>query len=264
MELAQISSPVLTTMLAAVLIGVIGSVAAVWITSVKLKARIAAVTLGITGYIIADLFLRSWFMQAVSADNLRTRELLYQLVLALTIVLFEELVRCFITAVILKNKATDENAITFGVSWGAVECRISLGLIYMSYYLSAKTINAGNFEILSESELADLKIASEYLSYVSPLSVILDVIKAAAGVVMQVFYTFVIMRGVANKTLPFCIALTAIVHFLYIYIPTLLILLPAGLIISALFCSLCATMLIYYMREAFRRAKFYADPRNQI
>ena len=62
----------------------------------------------------------------------------------------------------------------------------------------------------------------------------------------------------------FCIGLVSVVHLRYIYIPTLLILLPAGLIISTLFCTVAATLLFYYMREAYRRAKYYTDPKNQI
>ena len=264
MELTQIPSQVINAMMAALLIGIIGPIAAAWITSAKLKTRLSPVFLGITGYILAELFLRTWFLQTISANSLRDKELLYQLVLAVSTVVFEELVRWLLVRFVYKNRATDEYACSLGVSWGAMECLITLGLVYLSYYMSAKTINAGNFTMLTEQEFSDLKATHEYISMFTGLSVILEIVKAVAGVIMQVFYTFIITRGVANKSEGFCITLASVVHLLYIYMPTLLMLLPAGLIIATLFCSVSATLLLYYMREAIRRAKYYKKPDNQI
>lgn len=267
MELTQVSAPVLNTMIFAALIGILGPIIAAWVSAVKFKTKVSPIFLGISGYIISELFIRSGLLQALSGTaffkGIREIELLYQLFLAVTIVVFEELVRWLIMRFAFNKRANDEYACSFGVSWGAVECLITLGLVYFSYYMTAKTINAGNYGILSEVELADLTEASKYIATLSPLSIVLDIIKGVAGMVMQVFYTFVITRGIVNKTTPFCLGLAAIVHLLYIYVPTLLILLPAGLIISTLFCSLCATLLLYYMKEAMRRAKYYKDQKNQ-
>ena len=263
MELTQVSVPVLNTMIFAALLGILGPIIAAWISASKFKTKVSPIFLGISGYIVSELFLRSGFLQAISKTSffgsMRNIELLYQLFLAVTIVIFEEFIRWLIMRFIFNKRASDEYACSFGISWGAIECLITLGLVYFSYYMTAKTINAGNFEILSELEMADLTEASAYIATLSPLSIVLDIIKGAAGMVMQVFYTFVITRGIINKTTPFCLGLAAVIHLLYIYIPTLLILLPAGLIISTLFCSLCATLLFYYMKEAMRRAKYYKN-----
>ena len=268
MELTQVSAPVMNTMMLAVLVGLIGPVAAAWIAAAKFKTRLLPTIMGLFGYILAAFFLRSMLLSAISQTAfftaLRENELLYQLFLAFTLVLFEELVRFLILRFVFKNRTSDENGFSMGISWGATECLITLGLVYFSYYMTGRTLNAGNFEVLSEAELADLKDGVAYLALLSPLSIVLDIIKGIAGIIMQVFYTFVLMRGVKNNTSLFCIGLVSVVHLLYIYIPTLLILLPAGLIISTLFCTVAATLLFYYMREAYRRAKYYTDPKNQI
>ena len=266
MELTQVSAPVMNTMMLAVLVGLLGPVAAAWIAAAKLKTKLSPIFLGLSGYIIAAFFLRSVTLSALSSTPffaaLKENELVYQLFLAVTIVIFEELVRLLLLRFAFSKRANDENSITFGVSWGATECLITLGLVYFSYYMTGRTLNAGNFEIFTETELADLKEGAAYLAILSPLSIVLDIIKAIAGVIMQVFYSFVIMRGVINHSIPFCLGLVIVVHLLYIYIPTLLILLPAGLIISTLFCSIAGTLLLYYVREAYRRGKFYSDPKN--
>ncbi len=268
MELTQVSAPVMNTMMFAVLVGFIVPAAAAWIASAKLKTRISPIVIGISGYIISALFLRSTFLSVLSGTaffvSLRENELLYQLFLAVTLVLFEELVRYLLLRFVFGKRASDEYAVSFGISWGAVECIITLGLFYFSYYMVGRTLNAGNFDVLTDAELADLKDGVAYLATMSPLSIVLDIIKALAGIIMQVFYSFVLMRGVMNRTSPFCILLVCVVHLLYLYIPTLLILLPAGLIISTLFCSIAATLLFYYMREAYRRGKYYTDPGNRL
>ena len=266
MELTQVSAPVMNTMMLAVLVGLIGPVAAAWIAAAKLKTKLSPIFLGISGYIIAAFLLRSLVLSALSHTAfftaLEENELLYQLFLAVTIVIFEEIVRLLLIRFVYNKRANDEYGIALGVSWGATECLITLGLVYFSYYMTGRTLNAGNFEIFTEAEMADLKEGVAFLALLSPLSIVLDIIKAIAGVVMQVFYSFVITRGVMNHSLPFCLGLVCVVHLLYIYIPTLLILLPAGLIISTLFCSVSATFLMYYVREAYRRGKYYSDPKN--
>ncbi len=266
MELTQVSAPVMNTMMLAVLVGLIGPVAAAWIAAAKLKTRLSPVFLGLSGYIIAAFFLRSIVLSALSGTDffavLQNNELLYQLFLAFTIVIFEEITRLLLIRFVYNKKANDEYGIVFGVSWGATECLITLGLVYFSYYMTGRTLNAGNFEIFTEAEMADLKEGVAFLALLSPLSIVLDIIKAIAGVIMQVFYSFVLTRGVMNHSIPFCLGLVCVVHLLYIYVPTLLILLPAGLIVSTLFCSVAATLLMYYLREAYRRGKYYNDPKN--
>jgi len=268
MELTQVSNPVLNTMIFAAIIGCIAPILIAWASAYKFKTKVAPIFMGVFGFFLADMLLRTGLLQSMEGSGfltwLRKYELLYELFLAITIVVFEEIVRYLFMRFIFKNRATDGYAVSFGISWGGIEALITLGLVYFSYYMTAKTINAGNYEVLSALEFEDLKIAAEYIATLSPLSIVLDVLKAAAGIVMQVFYTFVITRGVANKTSLFCIGLTSVVHLLYVYIPTLLILLPAGLIISTLFCTICATLLLYYMKEAIRRAAYYKDPKNML
>ncbi|MBE6936454.1 MAG: YhfC family intramembrane metalloprotease [Ruminococcaceae bacterium] len=254
-----IPSTNVTVMMIVAVVCILGPLLAAVIAAVRFRTGPMPILMGVLVYVMAQLLVRTPLLNLVFSlpgfsAFMETHPVWNDFLLSFTTAVVEELARWAAFLFVMKQRYDDHNAIAYGIGHGGAEVILTAGFAYVGYYFMAQSVNV-SFNTTVDPEFSEqLMIASENLLKISPRDMFLTIIMQAAAVCMHVLYSFLIVRGIMNKSSVITVPLAIAAHFFYLLLQSLLTLLPEGIIWKAFFSGAVATCAVYYLLEARRRA----------
>ncbi len=259
MEMTAIAPANVTFMSIVAVACILGPVVAAIIAAVRFRSGPMPILIGVLAYLLCQLVVRTPFLNLLYAipgfgTFMDAHGIFRDFIFSLTTAVIEEAGRWAIFFFVLKKRVNDYSAITYGIGHGGAEVVMHYGLAYILNYTYAQSINLSLEEPL-EAELMDiLNDVYPSLAALTARDMLLTIVIAAAAVCMHVMYTFIIARGVRYGTTKICLPLAMGMHFLYVFLSSLIGRMPDGILWQALFAAAVAAACIYYLLEARRRA----------
>lgn len=259
MDMIAIPPANVTYMSVVAVVCILGPIIAAIIAAVRFKSGPMPILIGALIYVISQLLIRTPLLNLLYGvpgvgDFMASHGVFNDFILSLTTAIVEELARWAAFFLVLKKRVNDYSAITYGIGHGGAEVIMVAGLAYVNHYLTAQAINLSFTSPFEADVMADLAAASVSLSGLFPRDMLLTVVIEAAAVCMHVMYTFIIARGVRYGTTKITLPLAMGVHFLYVFLSSLVSRFPDGILWQAIFAAVVASGCVYYLLEARRRA----------
>lgn len=259
MDMIAIPPSNVTMMSIVAAVCILGPIVAAIIAAVRFRSGPMPILIGVLIYIISQLLIRTPFLNLLYAIPgfgafMDAHGIFRDFIFSLTTAAIEELARWAAFLLVLKKRVNDYSAITYGIGHGGAEVVMVAGLAYINYYLTAQAINLSFTTPFEADVMTDLAAASESLSLLYPRDMLLTIVIEAAAVCMHVMYTFIIERGVRYGTSKVCLPLAMGMHFLYAFLSSLVGRFPDGTLWKAIFSAIVASICVYYLLEARRRA----------
>lgn len=144
---------------------------------------------------------------------LRSNYILYAVYLGVAAAIFEEVGRYLAFRYFLPKYDECQNAITYGIGHGGIECMIVLGWSDLQYYMTAIILNNGK-------GLSDLpKTMQSYFKNLTAFDCIADGISAVFLLVLQVCLSIFIFQAVRNEKLQKRLFGLSMIFHMAFYIP---------------------------------------------
>lgn len=259
MDMIAIPPSNVTMMSIVAAVCILGPIIAAIIAAVRFRSGPMPILIGVVIYLISQLLVRTPILNLLYAIPefgafMDAHGVFRDFIFSLTTAVIEELARWAAFFLVLKKRVNDYSAITYGIGHGGAEVIMVAGLAYINNYLTAQAINLSFTTPFEADIMAELEVASESLSLLYPREMLLTIVIEAAAVCMHVMYTFIIARGVRYGTTKICLPLAMGMHFLYIFLSALVGRFPDGILWKAIFSAMAASLCVYYLLEARRRA----------
>lgn len=269
MDMIAIASTNVTFMSIVAAVCILGPIIAAIIAAVRFRCGPMPILIGVLVYLLSQLVIRTPLLNVLYAipgvgSFLNAHGIISDFIFSLTTAVIEEFARWAAFFFVLKKRVNDYSAITYGIGHGGAEVILVAGFAYINHYITAQAINL-SFESPFEADvMADLAAASQSLSELTPRVMLLTIVIEAAAICMHVMYTFIIARGVRYGTTKICLPLSMAMHFLYVFLGSLIGRMPDGVLWQAIFSVVVAAACVYYLLEARRRAVMadYEKKRN--
>lgn len=152
-------------------------------------------------------------MENPISDAILSNKIIYAIYVGIIAAVFEEIGRFIAFKYFLTKYNDRQDAITYGIGHGGIECMIMLGWTYLEYYVTGTLLN-------NEKGLSDVpKTMQTYLENLTSVDCVLDGISEIFLLALQIALSILIFQAVRNDVLRRrLIGLSMIFHAVF-YIP---------------------------------------------
>lgn len=226
METASISTLVLVTLLVELLFSLALPIGAIIFWKKRQDVSLVPFAVGVAAYFVFAMVLEQLVhflvlgLNPTVSDFLLSRPWLYAVYGGLTAGVFEETARFLVFHTMMKKNIGRENAITYGLGHGGIECIFVLGMTMFSNIMIAALFNSMGAEAFIAQyspDQADAVLQSiEMINGINPASALVACLERACAMALQVELSVLVFAAVRLHKLwlyPVCVLLHAIIDF---------------------------------------------------
>lgn len=203
----MVSNSVLTALMEVAALSFIIPIALVVLWKIRNKTSIVPSLAGILVFIIFGIILKSVPNVLVTVAGgpvlhiIQENTLVYAIYAGLMAGIFEEAGRYIAFKTFLKKYEDRENAISYGLGHGGIECIIVLGFTMVQNFMYAQLINAGQVEemyasITDTESLNTLKEFTESISNITTTDCIWAGVERISAIILQVALSVLVFQAV--------------------------------------------------------------------